>query len=51
LAMADDRNAFGLNYARVVDEGRCSFCLNCARMCPDLAIVVYRTDIMEAQDA
>jgi len=49
LVMATERNAFGLNYAQVQDAEACNFCLNCARMCPDLAVTVYQSAAKEAR--
>ena len=37
-------NAKGYRPAEYVDpEGKCTACTNCATMCPDLAITVYRS--------
>lgn len=42
--IADRFNAKGYRPAAFVDpEGHCIACANCATMCPDVAIVVYRT--------
>jgi 2-oxoglutarate ferredoxin oxidoreductase subunit delta len=37
-----DTNSFGLHYAYLVNEDDCIACMNCAVMCPDAAITVYK---------
>lgn len=37
-----DTNSYGLHYAVLVDEEKCIACLNCAVICPDAAIKVYK---------
>lgn len=37
-----DTNSFGLHYATLVNEDECIACMNCAVVCPDAAITVYR---------
>ena len=37
-----DTNSYSLFYAYVVDQDECIACLNCAVICPDAAITVYR---------
>lgn len=37
-----DTNSYGLHYAYMVDEEKCIACQNCAVMCPDAAITVYK---------
>ena len=45
VQMSEHYNAKGYRPAAFVDpEGRCIGCANCATMCPDVAIVVYRTN-------
>ena len=34
--------AKGCHPARLVDENKCTGCANCATMCPDVAIKVWR---------
>jgi 2-oxoglutarate ferredoxin oxidoreductase subunit delta len=42
--MAERFNAKGYQPAEFIDpEGKCTACTNCATICPDLAITVYRT--------
>lgn len=45
VRIADDFNAKGYRPAAFVDpDGQCIGCANCAAMCPDVAIIVYRTE-------
>jgi len=37
-----DTNSYGLYYAYLADEENCIACANCAVMCPDAAITVYK---------
>jgi 2-oxoglutarate ferredoxin oxidoreductase subunit delta len=37
-----DMNSYSLHYAYLSDEDKCIACLNCAVICPDAAITVYR---------
>ena len=37
-----DTNSYGLHYAYQVDEDKCIACQNCAVVCPDAAITVYK---------
>jgi 2-oxoglutarate ferredoxin oxidoreductase subunit delta len=40
--MSKQINAKGYFFAEVVDEQRCSACMLCGVMCPDLAITVTK---------
>jgi len=37
-----DTNSYSLHYAYLADEDKCIACMNCAVICPDGAITVYR---------
>ncbi len=37
-----DTNSYGLHYAYLAEEEKCIACMNCAVMCPDAAITVYK---------
>jgi len=37
-----DTNSYGFHYAYLVDEDKCNACQNCAVICPDAAITVYK---------
>jgi 2-oxoglutarate ferredoxin oxidoreductase subunit delta len=37
-----DTNSYSLHYSYVVDQDKCIACMNCAVICPDAAITVYR---------
>jgi 2-oxoglutarate ferredoxin oxidoreductase subunit delta len=37
-----DTNSYSLHYAYLANEDECIACLNCAVICPDAAITVYR---------
>ena len=37
-----DVNTYGLHYAYQAEPDKCIACMNCAVMCPDAAITVYR---------
>jgi 2-oxoglutarate ferredoxin oxidoreductase subunit delta len=37
-----DTNSYGLYYAYQADEDACIACMNCAVVCPDAAITVFR---------
>lgn len=38
----DDTNSFGLHYVYTADPDKCIGCANCAVMCPDGALTVYK---------
>jgi 2-oxoglutarate ferredoxin oxidoreductase subunit delta len=40
--MANKNNRKGYRPVEIIDEARCTGCLSCARMCPDVAIEIYR---------
>lgn len=42
LAMSDTINAHGYHYAVLVQDN-CTGCVNCALVCPDAVITVYRS--------
>lgn len=42
LKMSERINTFGYHYAVLVQDN-CTGCVNCALVCPDAAITVYRT--------
>lgn len=42
LVLADHTNSKGFRPASVADMGKCIGCSACARMCPDIAIEVYK---------
>jgi len=42
LALSKDINALGYHYAVLVKDN-CTGCVNCALVCPDAVITVYRT--------
>jgi len=37
-----DTNSYGLHYAFLANEEKCIACQNCAVICPDAAITVYK---------
>jgi 2-oxoglutarate ferredoxin oxidoreductase subunit delta len=37
-----DTNSYGLYYAYMAAEDKCIACMNCAVICPDAAITVYK---------
>ena len=37
-----DTNSYSLHYSYVMDQDKCIACMNCAVICPDAAITVYR---------
>jgi 2-oxoglutarate ferredoxin oxidoreductase subunit delta len=39
-----DTNSYGLHYAYLEDEEKCIACMNCAVICPDAAITVYKKE-------
>jgi 2-oxoglutarate ferredoxin oxidoreductase subunit delta len=38
----NDTNTYGLHYSYLKDEDACIGCQNCAVICPDAAITVYK---------
>lgn len=42
IALADEVNGKGYNYAYLVSQEGCNGCTNCAEVCPDSCITVYR---------
>jgi 2-oxoglutarate ferredoxin oxidoreductase subunit delta len=38
----NDTNNYGLHYAYLAEEEKCIACQNCAVVCPDAAITVYK---------
>jgi len=42
LKLSDRINSFGYHYAVLVQDN-CTGCVNCALVCPDAVITVYRT--------
>ena len=37
-----DTNSFGLHYSYLAEEEKCIACQNCAVICPDAAITVFK---------
>ena len=50
IAMAKDINKRGYHYAVLVQDN-CTGCVNCALVCPDAVITVYRTKKTSAKSA
>ena len=44
LSLGENLNPKGYRYA-IVDNDLCNGCVNCALVCPDAVITVYRTNI------
>ena len=42
IITTNETNAAGYHFVRVSDDGKCTGCAICARMCPDVAIEVYK---------
>ena len=42
LTMSEDFNRQGLPYAVCFDPGRCTACMSCAIICPDMAIRILK---------
>jgi 2-oxoglutarate ferredoxin oxidoreductase subunit delta len=42
LVMSDDLNVYGVHYACLLEEQKCTGCAICGLVCPDVAIEVYR---------
>ncbi|HKL66473.1 MAG: 4Fe-4S binding protein [Bacteroidales bacterium] len=45
IAMSDDVNSKGYNYAEAVNMDACTGCTNCSVVCPDGVITVYRMKV------
>ncbi len=46
IAMSDKLNSKGYHYASVINED-CNGCINCALVCPDGVITVYRVKMKD----
>ena len=44
IGMADEVNGKGYHYAYMVSPENCTGCTNCAVVCPDGVITVYRVE-------
>jgi 2-oxoglutarate ferredoxin oxidoreductase subunit delta len=47
IRLADEVNAKGYNYAYMNNPEACTGCANCAQVCPDSCITVYRVKVAE----
>ena len=45
LALAEEVNGKGYNYSFPANPDKCTGCVNCASVCPDTVITVYRIKI------
>lgn len=45
IALSDDVNGKGYNYAEAVNMDACTGCTNCSVVCPDGVITVYRMKV------
>ncbi|MDG5800850.1 4Fe-4S binding protein [Marinilabiliaceae bacterium ANBcel2] len=45
IDLADEVNAKGYNYAYMKNPEKCTGCANCAMVCPDSCITVYKMTI------
>lgn len=45
IALAKQVNSKGYNYMEMVNPDNCTGCTNCAIVCPDAVITVYRVKI------
>lgn len=45
IAMSNEVNSKGYHYAYMENPGACTGCINCALVCPDVAIKVYRKKV------
>ncbi len=43
IRLAEDFNEKGYHFAIFDDQGNCTACTFCGRICPDMAIEVYKT--------
>ena len=39
-----ETNSYGLHFSYLAEEDKCIACQNCAVMCPDAAITVYKEE-------
>jgi len=51
IGVSKEFNRFGVNFAEPIADKAfmCTGCKNCAVMCPDLAITVYRCRVPESE--
>ena len=42
LCLSEEINARGFHPVRLIDKDNCTACGNCALMCPDMCITVFR---------
>ncbi len=42
IKIGDNMNSLGYHTAQINDEEKCIGCANCAEMCPDVAIEVWK---------
>jgi 2-oxoglutarate ferredoxin oxidoreductase subunit delta len=45
LDLAEEVNGKGFHYAYMANEDACTGCMNCALVCPDAVITVYRKKV------
>ena len=45
IALAEEVNSKGYHYAYMKNPEACTGCVNCALVCPDVAIQVYRKKV------
>jgi 2-oxoglutarate ferredoxin oxidoreductase subunit delta len=45
ISMSDEVNRKGYGYAYMSNPEACTGCINCALVCPDRAIAVYRVKV------
>ncbi len=51
LAFSEEHNSSGYNVAMAQHPEKCTACMVCAQICPDVAIEVYRLDRAESKGA